>query len=71
MTEHYYRWRTNTGNGRTTLELYRFHPEVGPPGTPGRGPYCLRWMPVLAKDRARTIEALEADPGWSPLPEGD
>ena len=23
------------------LELYTFHPEVGPEGTPGRGPYCI------------------------------
>jgi len=33
-------------HGHTTLELYVEHPEVGPAGTPGRGPYCIRWEPV-------------------------
>lgn len=32
----------NSGNKpRFRLELYHFHPEEGPKGTFGRGPYCV------------------------------
>ena len=32
----------NTGSKtRFQIELYQFHPEEGPHGTFGRGPYCL------------------------------
>ena len=33
---------TNTGpKARYQIELYHFHPEVGPEHTFGRGPYCI------------------------------
>ena len=29
-----------------TLELYVEHPEAGPLGTFGRGPYCVSWTTI-------------------------
>lgn len=52
-----------------TLQLFNFYPEVGPKGTPGRGPYCYNWIRVKAKDRKRAEREL-ATARIIPVPKG-
>ncbi len=54
---------------RYTAEFYKFYPDVGPKGTPGRGPYCVSWQPLRAVDKARGLREI-AERGILPLPEG-
>ena len=47
---------SNAGSqARYQIELYHFHPEEGPPGTFGRGPYCIgkHSIPVHNIDHAK------------------
>ena len=58
-----YQIQDNGRNGNRpslTAVFYAFHPEVGPKGTPGRGPYCLSRQPLRARDRARGFREIEA-----------
>ena len=52
---------------RYVVELYTFYPEVGPVGTDGRGPYCIRWVPVRSGDLKR-VKAELATRNIPPLP---
>ncbi len=43
-----------------TLQVFAVYPEEGPLGTPGRGPYCVRWIPLKNKaEKAGALKALE------------
>ena len=42
---------------RYTIQVYIEHPDVGPAGTPGRGPYCIAWIPC----NARNLDSAKAE----------
>lgn len=44
-----------------TVEFHTEHPEVGPLGTPGRGPYCVSWMPILTSQVSEVITRLSVE----------
>ena len=43
------------------VEFHVLHSQVGPPGTPGRGPYCISWMPILTSQVPEVIARLSVE----------
>lgn len=59
------------GRGRSpVVEIYHVYPDVGPPGTPNRGPYCVDLVRVLAPNVEAFLELLVSR-GAVPLSEVD
>jgi len=49
-----YRWRQHTTKRTWTLEMYTHYPE----SEVSRGPYCVQWIPIKARDRKATERKL-------------
>ena len=50
-----YKLRENESGIKYTLELYHYYPDA----EIHRGPYCVKWIPVKAKDKNKALKAME------------
>lgn len=60
MTNLYYQIKQLSPR-KTRVLLYHYYPEVGPKGTPGRGPYCIKWIPILKKQISQVHQQAKKD----------
>lgn len=66
----YYRVERQPGYTRALVALYRFYPEH-PVGSPERGPFAYRWIPVEDDAEEERFLTKLCDDGFKELPAGE